>query len=84
MTELETIWEFADRLMAGMQIPESRRRDHEWILRNAGINRADSPDLLSLEMCMHAVRILESERGPSNEQMQLMMDCLLGAQIPRI
>jgi len=46
MTELETIWEFADRLMAGMQIPESRRRDHEWILRNAGINRADSPDLL--------------------------------------
>jgi hypothetical protein len=61
MTELETIWQFADRLMQTMDIPEARRRDHEWILRNASLNCADSANLFQLTNCMHAVRIYESE-----------------------
>lgn len=84
MTELETIWEFADRLMQTMDIPEAPRRDHEWILRNASINHSDSANLFQLTNCMRAVRIYESERWPSNAHVHPVENCLLGAQIPRI
>ena len=49
MTELETIWEFADRLTL-------RRWD------NACLNHSDSANLFQLTNCMRAVRIYESER----------------------
>jgi hypothetical protein len=59
MTELETLWHLADAILDKLDIPEQRRRDHHWILRNAAINNPDSPDLLALELCMLAINIFK-------------------------